>query len=153
MTANPLNKKSKESIALQIVGLVLLLVFLVALSTVGTLITLGVIKTRGDAKVIGSMAGAEHICDQKVRADYGHSLSVATVDDRSSRYDNKSGQYKMFYELTIYQGNNKHSGVKTFYVNCYVSAKRGSISHIDYLEQKDFQPKAIRRRHGNAFGL
>ena len=145
--------KKRDSTLLQIIGLLLLLVTLVIMSTVGTLIALGIIKTGDQPVSVNSITDAENVCDQRVRRDYQQQLNFMTVDDRSSRYDSASGRYKMFYELGVYQGNDHQSGVQTFYVSCYVSAKQGVVSRIDYLEQTEEKIKAIRRSHGNEFGL
>lgn len=146
-------KKQKDSTTGQMVGLFLVLLLLVALSTVGTLVAVGVIDFSEETHPVGSITDAESICNGRVKSDYGESLNAITVDEFSSRYDQQTGVYKMFYELNVYRGKGKTSGVNTFYVNCFVSANNGGIKRIDYLEQKDFKPKAIRRSHGNAFGF
>jgi len=118
----------------QIIGLICLLVALVALSTVGTLVALDVIQIGDKPAPVESIVDAESVCGQRVRSDYGQKLNAISVDDRSSRYESSSGQYKMFFQLDVYRDSSKLSGVQTFYVNCFVSARQGSIARIDYLE-------------------
>lgn len=146
-------KKKQADSTFQLMALLLILLALIALSTVGTLVAVGVIDFSEEAQPVGSITEAEGICNSRVKGDYGDSLNAMTVDDFSSRYDQQSGTYKMFYQLDVYRGSGKKSGVDVFYVNCFVSASDGDIDRIDYLEQKDFKPKAIRRTHGNAFGF
>ena len=80
-------------------------------------------------------------------------MSSLSVDDRSSLFDKGEGKFKLYYQLDLYREGSRGAGVSTFYVNCFVSAARGNIQRIEYLEQLDFKPKAVRREKGNAFGF
>ncbi len=149
-------KKGKQQGAFtkQVVGLVVILVILICISVIATLIATNKIEVTGEkSKPVEYIADAENLCGQRMNEDRGDTLNMAAVDDRSSFYDKKSGDFKLFYEVEIYRDAGKQSGVNTYYVNCFVSSSSGNISRIEYLEQKDFKPKAIRRTHGNAFGF
>lgn len=146
------DKKSNKVLS-QLIGLVVVLVVLVAASTVTTLVATGTIEVAPEKGTpISYIGDAEQVCNQRVKQDQGSTLSSMSVDDHSSHFDEASGQYKLYYQLDLYRDAGKQSGVKLFYVNCTVSS-RGIISRIEYLEHLDFKPKAIRREKGNAFGF
>ena len=150
------NSKAKKpnKIVKQIIGLVVVLALLVAISTLATLMVAGKIEILPEAaEPIGYIGDAENICHHQVMQDHGDMLAAISIDDRSSHYDQASGKYKLFYQLDVYRDANKQSGVNVFYVNCMVSSSRGVIARMEYLEQVDFKPKAIRREKGNAFGF
>ncbi len=149
-------KKSekKSSVFKQLLGLVVVLLILVALSTMATLVATGVVEIEEEqGQPVNHMTDAEVICDARVENDHGSNLSVATVDDRSSHYDPASGLYKMFYQVELYRDVSRQTGVKRFFVNCFVSSSRGLVSRVEYLEQQDFKAKPIRRATGNIFGF
>lgn len=102
---------------------------------------------------ISYIVDAEKVCERRMKADYGNEISALAVDDRSSFFDEPSGRYKLHYQLELFRNGAKQSGVNLFYVNCVVTASSGDIRRIDYLEQLEFKPKAVRRETGNAFGF
>ena len=143
----------KDHSRLQVICLVVLLILLVVTSVTTALMATGVIKVSEKSGSIASMTDAQLLCDQELRKDYGVAMNSFVVDDRSSHFDNNTGKFKMFYEMEVYRDASQQTGTKIFFVNCFVSGKRGTITRMDYLEQKDFVPKAGRRTHGNPFGL
>jgi hypothetical protein len=134
--------------------LLAVLLFLVAVSAMTILIATGTVDIMApDAPPIEYIGDAEKACDRRVKTDRGSSLSALSVDDHSSFYDESSGEFKLFYEMQLFNDSNKQSGVTTFYVNCVVSSARGVIAKMKYLEDLEVTQKAIRREHGNAFGF
>ena len=149
--AAPSTKQQETS---QLVGVLIVLVILIAMAIFGVLVAVGVVRIiPPDAEPVGSMAAAESLCDQRIRQDYGDTLSSVSVDGHSSRYDQMTGHYKMFYKMDVFRGNNQQSGVQDFYINCFVSAERGIVERIEYLDNKKALPKTIRRRSGNEIGF
>lgn len=146
--------KQKQNFSTQLIWLVLVFVVLVSISALSTLVVTGNIELVPEkGEPVGYIGDAENICDKTIREEHGNNINAFAVDDHSSRMDEGSGQYKLYYTLTLYEGSSQKSGVKDFFVNCFVSASRGVVSRVEYLEQKDFKPKVIRREHGNVFGF
>ena len=145
------NSKRKMYI-IQVVGLVALLFILMTTSVVTTLMATGIIdisqQTDGPAN---SMTDAQFICAKALKAEHGGKMQSFALDDHSSRGD-ESGGYKMFYELNMFRGGDRNSGVTKFYVNCFVTSS-GRVRRLDLFEEKPYVPKAGKRSHGNAFGL
>ena len=147
-------EKKNNKITFQILGLLVLLVLLVSISTVGTLVLTGTVEMGvGDASPIAYIIDAEKVCVRRIKEDHGKNVSAVSVDDRSSFFDKEAGKYKLHYQLELFRDAAKKSGVSAFFVNCVVSASSGRIFRIEYLEQMDFKPKAVRREKGNAFGF
>jgi hypothetical protein len=147
-------KNNNKKITYQILGMVALLFLLISISTVATLVLTGSVDVGlSEAEPVAYIVDAEKICVRRIKSDYSQRMSSVTVDDRSSFLDKDAGKYKLHYQLELFRDIAKKSGVNTFFVNCVVSAANGDITRIEYLEQLDFKPKAIRREKGNAFGF
>jgi hypothetical protein len=150
----PVKAKKQSKLMYQIIGLVVVLFILISVSTVATLMLTGTVAIpTGKASPISYIVDAEKVCVRRVRADHGAAVNAVVVDDRSSTFDESSGLYKLFYDLTLYRDGDPNAGVSTFYVNCFVSSSQGNVSRIEYLEKLDFKPKPVRRKTGNAFGF
>lgn len=147
------SKENKSKNLMQIVVLIIALVILILLAATATLVSLGVIELGSSNPPVKSLIDAELLCDTEIRNDYEETLSSFFVDDRSSRFDNKEGKYKLFYQMQVYRDGNKKGGVETYYVNCFVSSAKGAVTDMRYYEDRDFTGKPIRRTKGNAFGL
>ncbi len=146
--------KKSNTMIYQIVGLIVLLIVLISVSTVATLTLTGTVEIgSAKGKEIAEIIDAEQICERRMRGDHGSAISNVSVDNRSSRFDQSSGQFKLYYKLDLYRNGQRGSGVSLFYVNCFVRASHGDIARIEYLEQLDFKPKAVRREKGNPFGF
>lgn len=152
-------KRRKQLVArLQVVGLVFLLFSLMVTSVVTTLMATGVIDIASkESTVVSSIMDAQFICDKELKMEYGDKVQTYTVDDLSSRADDKRGGYKMYYELTMYPGDKekgirRNTGVNMYYANCFVSST-GLVRQLDLFEEKSYVPKAGKRTKGNDFGL
>jgi hypothetical protein len=153
MAVKPKTKKNNK-VTYQILGMMALLLVLISISTVTTLVLTGSVQVgSGDATPIAYIVDAEKVCVRRIKSDYSQRVSTVDVDDRSSFLDKDAGKYKLHYQLELFRDIAKKSGVNTFFVNCVVSAANGKITRIEYLEQLDFKPKAVRREKGNAFGF
>lgn len=138
---------------IQVVGLIILLVILIIISVTTGLLATGQIKMPEPKPQVSSMLTAQDICDDEIRKDKGAMLNSYVVDDLSSRYDAAMGKFKMFYQIELYLDKSRQTGTAIYYVNCFISARRGVITQMDYMESKTFVPKAVRRTNGNPFGL
>lgn len=146
-------KSGSRSNNWQVVALLAVLVVLVIISVATALMANGTISLEEAKPSVGSMTDAESICNAEIRQEKGSVLNSFMVDDRSSRYDEEMGKFKVFYQVEVYLDESRQTGTGIYYVNCFVSARRGIITQIDFLEQADFKPKAVRRTHGNPFGM
>jgi len=140
-------------VVIQVVGLIMLLVILVIISVTTGLLVTGQIKMPTAKPQVSSILSAQDICDDEIRKDKGAMLNSYVVDSLSSRYDAAMGKFKMFYQIELYLDKSRQTGTAIYYVNCFISARRGVITQMDYMENKSFVPKAVRRTNGNAFGL
>lgn len=87
-------------------------------------------------------------CEQKVKKEFGSSLSQSVVDNHSSRYENNVGLYKIF--IQAYEKNKK--GVTEHYVTCYVAARNGKVDTFEVFENKEApQGKAIKKNGDKLF--
>ncbi len=146
--------KKKNPMASQIFALIGVLIFLVIVSVVTMLIATGTVEvSTPQGPPISYVSDAEAVCGKRVRQDQGAALSSMAVDDHSSYFDEKNNRFKLFYEVEVFNGSDKQSGVKRLFVNCVVASSNSAISRMEYLEEGEFKPKAIRREHGNAFGF
>jgi len=148
-------KKSGPSrvVIAQVVGLIILLVILIIVSVTTGLLATGQIEMPEAKPQVSSMLTAQDICDEEINKDKGAMLNSYVVDDLSSRYDAAMGKFKVFYQIELYLDQSRKTGTAIHYVNCFVSARRGVITQMDYMESKSFVPKAVRRTNGNPFGL
>ena len=130
------------------------MIALIMTSTVTGLMVVGLIDINPQNKRnISNMGDAITICDAAIEEEYGDLLQVFALDDRSSHDDEASRGYKLYYDVNMYRDVSKKTGVKSYFVNCFVSAK-GRIKRLEALEDKTFVPKALRaRRVGNPFGF
>ncbi len=146
--------KSSNPIKSQLIYLFVVLIVLIAISTIATLMATGTIEVSAPpADPVENITDAESMCNQRVKNDHGAMLNAFAVDDLSSRYDAASGRFKMFYEVELYRDDSRQTGTQRFYVNCFVASAEGVIARVEYLEQKDFKGKPVRRQHGNIFGF
>lgn len=147
-------ERKKKASSIQVLGLVILLLVLMATSAVTAFMAIGVIDLSSTTKYgpANSLTDAQFICDKVLKEEYGAKLQSIALDDLSSRENNKRDGYKLFYEMNLYRDASRKTGVSKFYVNCFVSAA-GVIRQLDLSEEKTFAPKAGRRTTGNRFGI
>ena len=145
-------KATKAKRDWQVAALIVLLLGLLSISVFATLMAMGVVKYDQPRVSLGSMLDAENMCNGLIKEDHQENLSSFVVDDFSSRYNEQTGEYMMFYEVELKRDVNNPSGVDTYFLNCFVS-KKGRLSVFNLVEDKTFVPKAIKRTTGNAFGM
>ena len=142
-------KKSRK----QIVVLILLLLLLMTTSVVTSLMAVGIIDLFPDeGKSVNSMTDAYIVCNDAIKSEHGEQVRSVMMDDFSSRFDEVSGRYKMFFEVDMFREKQNQAGINKFFVNCFVSPN-GRIRALDLFEEKPYIPKAGKRTTGNAFGL
>lgn len=150
-------KQKKNSVLLQIIGLVIVLILLVAISAGVTLMATGTLDVEAIAtkpgKPVGDIVDAEKICNQQIREKYGRQLSSIENNERSGRYDKSSGDFKLFYQLDVFRDESRRTGTGVFYVTCYIASADGSVSQMEFLEQGDGQSEVSKRDDTNFIGL
>ncbi len=134
--------------------LIVVLVLLIFTSVAATLMVTGVLSIdEGPKTDVASILDAQYVCDDDIKREYGKRVRAFYPDDHSSRFDARKGLYLMFYELHLYDNSATKKEIKKFYVNCFVSPKKGRVVNLELLEHTEDKPKAVRRTKGNAFGL
>ncbi|GAB1255848.1 hypothetical protein NBRC116494_03500 [Aurantivibrio plasticivorans] len=159
MAKSPQKRRSSNT---KNTSVAVLLLFVIVCGFVATLVW------RGDLDLISFFGGgnagsngyknvtltdAAMECQNFAQEKFGKRLRFITLDRHSSRYDERSNRFKMYYRLDLY-GRNSSSGETTeFFLNCFVHASRGSITHFESVENKQEQPGARRQSDGGFFGL
>lgn len=90
-------------------------------------------------------------CETHIRGTYEGRLRVLMLDDHSSRFEQKSYLYRLFFKAEMTNGKSE-SSVGDFFINCYVDADKGRIATFETYEQQESQTEAIRRDDGGLFG-
>ena len=147
------DKAAARKNAIQIIALIGVLILLLLVSVGSTLLATGVVKLpEPEAKPITYIYDAQLLCDQHIRDEFKDRLKASFVDDFSSRLDESTGIYKMFYEVSVKRDVNSASGVDKYFLNCFISGK-GRLTMFDFAKDKAFVPKAGTRTSGHPFGL
>lgn len=125
---------------------------IIAASVVTTVWISGVLGGRGSTSGYQNVTFTDAVlnCESQVRQTYRSQLQNLTLDDHSSRFDQPSYQYKIFFKAQM--SSKAGTTASDFYLNCYVSADRGNIATLDAYEQKEAQTEAIRKDQGGLFG-
>lgn len=86
------------------------------------------------------MLDAQNICQVKTEARYGDTLLRTQVDSHSTRYEENSGQYKVF--MSAHLGNNQIYDEAMVY--CFVDADEYVIDHYRVVQsdQKSLMARA-----------
>ena len=126
----------------------------IAASIFTTLVVSGVIFNVGGGDEGGyqnvTFTDAVISCQDQTRNSFGNKLTNMVLDDHSSRFDQRSNMYKIFFQVEVTRSKEQENN--GFYVNCFVSASRGLITEFESLEQKVTQTETIRRERGGVFG-
>ena len=89
-------------------------------------------------------------CQQENQSAFKGKLNQVAMDEHSSRFDQYSNQYKIFFKAEVHPTSEDSDG--TFYINCFVNARTGRIGAYEGMEQKASPTEAIRRNDGGLFG-
>lgn len=95
-------------------------------------------------------------CQEKARDQFGDRLKHITFDSHSSRYDQKSNRYKMFFNLELYprrMGQNAKANATPHFLNCFVHGSRGSVTHFESVEDVQESTSPRRKPEGGLFGF
>lgn len=91
-------------------------------------------------------------CQNYTRERYGASLKRLTMHNHSSRWDQSTRQYKIFFKADI-QGKNLMQPAAEFWLACDVSGRSGKIRDYDAQEDKGLKSEAQRMNNdGGMFG-
>ena len=91
-------------------------------------------------------------CENETRSIYKNRLRYLTLDNLSSRYENSSNLYKVYFAADVQSGKDPAAPVSQFIISCLVGAKRGNIREFEAFEKKESRPEAVRKREGGVFG-
>ena len=143
-------------------GIAILLLFVIVCGFVATLLFRDNLDLAGFFGGVGGGSGgyknvtltdAAIECQTFAEEKFGERLRFITLDRHSSRYDERSNRFKMYYRLDLY-GRNKTSGQTTeYFLNCFVHASRGSVTHFESVENKRQDPEAHRKPGSGFFGI
>lgn len=91
-------------------------------------------------------------CESYTRERYESRLQSLAVDNHSSRYENASKLYKIYFQLQMRKPPHAPQP-EPYWVNCFVSASDGDIVEFQVGEGKDLPvDKPITENPNNTFG-
>lgn len=130
-------------------------IVIIAASVISTLWVAGLLFGDGDEEGKGyrniTFTDAVLSCQKQSRGAFGSKLIQLTLDDHSSRFDQPTNLYKIFYRAQLSDSEND-SGQSDHYVNCFVNAEKGRVSYFESMEEKSLKTEAIRKDNGGIFG-
>ncbi|VUD59146.1 hypothetical protein TDB9533_02602 [Thalassocella blandensis] len=88
-------------------------------------------------------------CERETKTTYGEKIGTLTVDNHSSRYDERQFLYKIFMEMNLRNSNNE---ANLFYVNCFVRSSNGKIRKYEVFEADAENPSRV-DDGTNVFGM
>lgn len=132
---------------------------IVAVSIITTLYITGVSSSLGGRESSGynnvTFTDAVITCEEQTRQAYKGELQSLVLDDHSSRFEQRSNTYKIFFNASMggkSSRNRGEAGPSVFFINCYVNGSQGRISSYEAYEDKEMTTKAIRKDDGGLFG-
>lgn len=100
-----------------------------------------------------TLVDAQLVCEAEARKEFAKRLKSITVDSHSSRFDEKSNRYKMYFNIDMYPKRGDSNIAVNHFLNCFVHGSRGSITHFESVEDREEGPKPIRETEGHIFGF
>lgn len=139
-----------ESKKLNIIVVVIATVVILA-SAITTVIVSGKFGAGADKKAYQNVTFTDAVltCDERLKRTYTDAVHTVYLDNHSSRYDNASLHFKLFYNLHLKAGSKTSKN----YVNCFVRAATGSIVEFEVFEQMNGIKSNRPTRTTNAFGM
>ncbi len=133
-----------------------IVLFLVGLSSIGTLYVSGALTGERFAKTVArkrmTLVDAQLLCDSETRRQLGRRIHSIAVDNHSSRYDDYSDRFMIFYNAELYEDESRQGFSKPYFINCYSYSDREKISHYEVMEDAEMKTRPIREHKGGAFG-
>lgn len=90
-------------------------------------------------------------CQNETRSRHKNQLQNLTLDDLSSRFDQATNLYRVFFHAQV-SNSSRDSAAKDIYISCLVSAGRGKITAYEAFEKKETPTEPIRQEDGRLFG-
>ncbi|MDZ7922823.1 MAG: hypothetical protein U5M23_01920 [Marinagarivorans sp.] len=90
-------------------------------------------------------------CQKYSYERYGSALKNLTLDNHSSRWEQKIEQYKLFFNAEI-AGKTITSPTMKISIACDVSGRSGKVRDYDAQEDKSLKTKSERMKDGGLFG-
>ena len=134
----------------------LVVVILIAISSGGTLYVTGALDGSrfGEPVVYKRMTlmDAQLLCEDKTRKELGRRIHDFAIDNHSSRYDDYSDRFMMFFTANLYEDDSREGFSTLHFINCYTRSDREQVSNFEVEQDAELQTRPIRARKGGAFG-
>ncbi|WP_188150804.1 hypothetical protein [Teredinibacter waterburyi] len=90
-------------------------------------------------------------CEAETRSKFGDRIRVLTLDNHSSRYEERELVYKIFQHMDL---NGKVGAPKVeFFVNCFVRASNGRVTKYEAFEEVEVPANTSSSDNTNMFGF
>lgn len=105
-------------------------------------------------KVFGQVdiGNAKLACSKFTRVSFGSRLKFLAMDDRSSRYDPKKDQFRVFMEGELYPEDGSRKIAEPHYFNCASSAKTLSLVEYEVVKMEEADVKVGRKGKSSRYG-
>lgn len=101
-----------------------------------------------------TLTDAQIECEQKARVEIGDQLRLITLDQHSSRFEEKPNRYKLFFSVDVYpEGESTHGNSDPFLLNCFVHGSHGLVTNFELLKVIEHKAKPHRQSGENVFGF
>jgi hypothetical protein len=91
-------------------------------------------------------------CENEIREAHKQRLRHLTLDNLSSRFDEKTNFFRVFFVADLQVAKEAGAPSTPFLVSCFVGATRGDIKGIELFEKKESTTEPIQKRDGGIFG-
>lgn len=131
------NKKQNVIVIVGAVAIVIISCFATYYATI-------VADIGGDSASAGyqnvTFTDAAVMCEAETKDAYGDKIGTLTIDNHSSRYDEKQFLFKIFMEMEL---RNRDKEKKLHYVNCFVRSSNGQIRKFEVFEADGKKPSQV----------
>gem|GEM_PF-3271198 len=95
---------------------------------------------------------AKLACSKFTRVSFGRRLKFLMMDDRSSRYEPKKDQFRVFMEGELYPDDGSRKVAEPYYFNCASSAETLSLVEYEIVKIEDADVKVGRKGKSSRYG-
>lgn len=122
----------------QNIAVILAATLIIVCSIIATLLASGIISIgEGEETRVRNVTFTDAVvtCRESAGQTYGENIKTLVTDNHSSRFDERSFQYKIFLQMDILDAKGDLSTLH--YVNCFVRASNGKIQKFETFEEKE----------------
>jgi hypothetical protein len=91
-------------------------------------------------------------CSKFAKASFGKRLKYLRMDDRSSRYDPKKSQFRVFMEAELYPEDGTRKMSDAYYFNCSSNKKSLALEEFEVIKIEAEDVKAGRKGKNSRYG-